>query len=56
VDTASETVSSKPVEVASFRASEVIVSGGLAPGDVVVTAGIQSLRPGQRVRLLGQPS
>lgn len=56
VDTTSETVSSKPVEVAAFRASEVIVSGGLAPGDVVVTAGIQSLRPGQRVRLLGQPS
>ncbi|MBY0226219.1 MAG: efflux RND transporter periplasmic adaptor subunit [Hyphomicrobium sp.] len=56
VDTASETVSSKPVEVAAFRASEVIVSGGIAPGDVVVTAGIQSLRPGQRVRLLGQPS
>lgn len=55
VDTASQTVSSKPVEVAAFRASEVIVSAGLAPGDVVVTAGIQSLRPGQRVRLLGQP-
>jgi RND family efflux transporter MFP subunit len=56
VDTASETVTSKPVEVAAFRASEVIVSGGLALGDVVVTAGIQSLRPGQRVRLLGQSS
>jgi RND family efflux transporter MFP subunit len=55
-DPNSETVSSKPVEVAAYRASEVIVSGGLAPGDVVVTAGIQSLRPGQRVRLLGQPS
>jgi RND family efflux transporter MFP subunit len=56
VDTASETVTSKPVEVAAYRASEVIVSGGLALGDVVVTAGIQSLRPGQRVRLLGQSS
>jgi len=55
-DSASETVSPKPVEVAAFRASDVIVSGGIAPGDVVVTAGIQSLRPGQRVRLLGQPS
>jgi RND family efflux transporter MFP subunit len=56
VDTASETVTAKPVEVAAYRASEVIVSSGLAPGDVVVTAGIQSLRPGQRVRLLGQSS
>jgi membrane fusion protein, multidrug efflux system len=56
LDAASETVSPKPVEVAAYRASEVIISGGIAAGDVVVTAGIQSLRPGQRVRLLGQPS
>jgi RND family efflux transporter MFP subunit len=56
VDVASETVTPKPVEVAAYRASEVIISGGLAAGDVVVTAGIQSLRPGQKVRLLGQPS
>jgi RND family efflux transporter MFP subunit len=56
VDPASETVSSKPVEVAAYRASEVIVSAGITAGDMVVTAGIQSLRPGQRVRLVGQPS
>lgn len=56
LDAATDTVSPKPVEVAAYRASEVIISAGLAPGDVVVTAGIQSLRPGQRVRLLGQSS
>jgi RND family efflux transporter MFP subunit len=56
LDTASETVSPKPVEVAAYRASEIVISGGIAAGDVVVTAGIQSLRPGQRVRLLGQSS
>lgn len=56
VDAASETVSPKPVEVAAYHASEVIITGGIAAGDVIVTAGIQSLRPGQRVRLLGQPS
>jgi len=56
VDPAAQTVSPRSVEIAVYRASEVIVSGGLTEGDVVVTAGIQSLRPGQRVRLLGQPS
>jgi hypothetical protein len=29
------------------------VDSGLSPGDVVVTAGVQALRPGQKVRLLG---
>jgi RND family efflux transporter MFP subunit len=56
VDPVAETVSPRTVEVAIHRASEVIVSGGLAPGDVVVSAGVQSLRPGQKVRLLEQPS
>jgi RND family efflux transporter MFP subunit len=56
VDPVAETVSPRTVEVAVHRASEVVVSGGLAPGDVVVTAGVQSLRPGQKVRLLEQPS
>ena len=31
----------------------VSVSDGLNPGDVVVTAGVQALHPGQQVRLLG---
>ena len=30
----------------------VQVASGLNPGDVVVTAGVQALRPGQKVRLL----
>jgi len=28
------------------------VGQGLQPGDLVVTAGVQTLRPGQKVRLL----
>jgi RND family efflux transporter MFP subunit len=56
LDATTGTVSPRPVEVAAHRVSQVIVSGGLAPGDVVVTAGVQTLRPGQKVRLLGQPS
>jgi len=53
VDPAAETVSVRPVEVGLHRASEVVVTGGLSPGDVIVTAGVQTLRPGQRVRLIG---
>jgi len=33
--------------------ARVVVTSGLNPGDVVVTAGVQALRPGQKVRLLG---
>ncbi len=55
-DPATETVNLRTIEVSSHRPSEIIVSGGLAPGDVVVTAGVQSLLPGQRVRLVGQRS
>lgn len=55
-DAASGTVKPRPVDVSVYLASSVIVSGGLSPGDVVVVAGVQSLRPGQKVRLLGQSS
>jgi hypothetical protein len=30
----------------------VLVAAGLQPGDIVVTAGVQALRPGMKVRLL----
>ena len=53
VDPASMTVALRPIEVGRFLPASVIVAGGLAPGDVVVTAGVQALRPGQAVRLPG---
>jgi RND family efflux transporter MFP subunit len=56
VDPESGTVSLRQVELASHRPTEVLVQGGLAPGEVVVTAGVQTLRAGQRVRLLGDAS
>lgn len=52
VDPAARTVSLRPVEVLRHAASRVIVGSGLAQGDVIVTAGVQALRPGQQVRLL----
>ena len=39
-------------EVKSFDNAIVSVATGLKAGEVVVTAGVQALRPGQRVRLL----
>lgn len=55
VDMASETVSLRNIEVLRHDPSRVLVAQGLETGDVVVTAGVQALRPGQKVRLLGEP-
>ena len=41
------------VDVCASIPRPVTVSQGLDTGDVVVTAGVQALRPGQKVRLLG---
>lgn len=56
VDPGTSTVSLRTVEVRSADTSSVQVTSGLSPGDVVVTAGAQALRPGQKVRLLGNAS
>lgn len=53
VDPQTETVSSRPVKVTRFETNSVVVSEGLQGGEIVVTAGVQSLRPGQKVRLVG---
>jgi multidrug efflux pump subunit AcrA (membrane-fusion protein) len=56
VDPATSTVSLRPIDVLRFDPDAVVVSKGLAPGDVVVTAGVQALYPGQKIRLLDSPS
>ncbi|MGY4803666.1 efflux RND transporter periplasmic adaptor subunit [Teichococcus aerofrigidensis] len=53
VDGQGSTVSLRPVEVARYDAARAIIAGGLRDGEVVVTAGAQTLRPGQQVRVLG---
>ena len=53
VDAQSKTVSLRSVEVLRYDPASVVISQGLAAGDVVVTAGAQTLRPGQKVQLLG---
>jgi hypothetical protein len=40
----------KPVTVARYEAETVVIAGGLAKGDLVITAGINTLREGQKVR------
>jgi RND family efflux transporter MFP subunit len=53
VDPANRTVAMRNVEVLRFDQASVAVSGGLDIGEVVVTAGVQALHAGQKVRLLG---
>jgi multidrug efflux pump subunit AcrA (membrane-fusion protein) len=56
VDPQSLTVKLRNVEVQRFDPATATISQGLEPGDVVVTAGVQALHPGQKVRLLGAAS
>ena len=53
VDPANLTVSMRNVDVMRFDPATVALSGGLDVGEIVVTAGVQALHPGQKVRLLG---
>ena len=53
VDPKALTVEIRNVDVLRFDPATVTISQGLDIGDVVVTAGVQALRPGQKVRLLG---
>jgi hypothetical protein len=41
------------VDVLRFDEAQAVISQGLDTGEVVVTAGVQALHPGQKVRVLG---
>ncbi|MGV2979166.1 efflux RND transporter periplasmic adaptor subunit [Camelimonas sp. ID_303_24] len=56
VDPATSTVSLRAIDVLRFDPDQVIVTHGLEPGDLVVSAGVQALHPGQRVRQLPTPA
>jgi RND family efflux transporter MFP subunit len=53
-DPKSQTVSLRSVDVLRYDPMSIVVSQGLQTGEIVVTAGVQTLRPGQKVRLLGE--
>lgn len=52
VDRTSQQVSLRPVQLQRQDSAGIVVTGGLEGGEVIVTAGVHALRPGQRVRLL----
>jgi membrane fusion protein, multidrug efflux system len=53
VDQRSQTVSLRNVNVLRYDPATIVVSQGLQTGEIVVTAGVQTLRPGQKVRVGG---
>jgi membrane fusion protein, multidrug efflux system len=52
VDPQSQTVSLRNVDVLRYDPATIVISRGLEKGERVVTAGVQTLHPGQKVRLL----
>jgi multidrug efflux pump subunit AcrA (membrane-fusion protein) len=42
------------VRTAGVAGERVVIESGLNPGDVVVAAGANLLRPGQRVRVMNE--
>jgi RND family efflux transporter MFP subunit len=55
VDPRSHTVSLRSIVVDAYLKDRIIVTSGLNSGDVVVTAGVQYLRPQQQVALANEP-
>ena len=55
VDRTTMTVSSQVVQLAGADGNEAVIAGGLVPGQVVVTAGVHVLNPGQKVRFYLDP-
>jgi len=51
-DAKTQTVSPRTVEVQEFDPGRVVVGSGLKEGDLIVTAGVQVLHEGQKVRRL----
>ena len=56
LDRQAMTVSPRPVAIAGADGNLVVVAAGLAAGQTVVTAGVHTLTPGQRVKLYAEPS
>ncbi len=47
-----DAVQLRRVQVAGQAGNDILVSGGVQPGQTVVTAGVHLLKPGQKVRIL----
>lgn len=42
-----------PIQVAGTAGNDILVAGGITPGQTIVTAGVNLLQPGQKVKILG---
>jgi RND family efflux transporter MFP subunit len=56
VDKATMTVKRQTIQVGGAEGNSVVVTGGLSPGQTVVTAGVHVLTPGLKVKLYGEPA
>ena len=54
VDTASKAVRKTAVTIAGIAEGGVRIASGLQPGDLIVTAGVQFLQDGMRIRIPGE--
>ncbi|WP_187371487.1 efflux RND transporter periplasmic adaptor subunit [Methylobacterium oryzihabitans] len=54
LDPATRTVQPRPVRIARYAGSALVLAGGVEGGEQVVSAGIQLLRPGQEVAVVGE--
>lgn len=43
-----------PVQIAGMVGNDILVAEGIMPGQTVVTAGVNLLKPGQKVKVLGE--
>lgn len=55
VDRGSMTVKSQDVTLAGADGNEAVIASGLTPGQIVVTAGVHVLSPGQKVKFYVDP-
>ena len=51
LDKATMSVQSQPVQIATVDGNEAVISAGLQPGMLVVSAGVHVLSPGQKVAI-----
>ncbi|MEN3365946.1 MAG: rane fusion protein multidrug efflux system, partial [Burkholderiales bacterium] len=43
-----------PVKVAGTTGNDILLGGGVSAGQTIVTAGVNLLKPGQKVKILGE--
>jgi RND family efflux transporter MFP subunit len=56
LDRASMTVKPQPVQVAGAHGNDAVIAAGVKAGEIVVTAGVHVLTPGQKVKFYVDPS